>query len=1153
MATTSLNGGSIFTALIPLYVTAPVAGSFRIVSRNVDDVFRVSVNGGPWANNSGSSLSFSAGETKRIALWYQNAAWSGSYLNLQFEGVVSGGAGSLWIYGAQDTSSFISIKCLPSSELLALAGRLPNDLPSAPNSTTIAGFSGLIYYTRQDNAQGTAGTPPNLNPVSVSLNSVLPAEPSGYFTSTAINFWSDLRPFSRPSGTVEWPAITKVGMISQTIAITPVTQKAPNAAPFTVTATASSGLPVTLSVQSGSDVATISGNTITLTGQTGTVVIAANQSGDADNHPAPEVTTSFVVAKLSQSIIVNQQSQYLNRAYTLDSVPTTSFWTGQITSVVEAKRFDDTINTVSSTVGLSGGSDWSINVQVGGGTPFKVGYDDSGSLPLGNSFPVGSSFFLCYDGANKLRAIYNADSWKTPIGAPFNLVQSEIESVIFAVANKAVNAAPFTLRIPPATSGLPVTLSVQSGPATISGNTITLTGETGIVVLATNQAGDAAYNPAPEVTANFTVAKLPQTITLASISSKAPNAAPFEATATASSGLPVTLSVQSGPATISGNTITLTGQTGTVVIAANQPGDANYAAATQVTRSFTVSKLSQSISLTAISSKTPGSAPFAVTATASSGLPVDLSVKTGSAIATISGNTITLTGQTGTVVIAANQTGDANYTAAAEVTTSFTVAKLSQSITLGSISSKAPWAAPFSVTATSSSGLPVVLSVKSGDAVATISGNTITLTGQTGTVTIAANQSGGINHDAAPEVTRSFSVELPVVATVRLRKNQFSITDPYNDVTLAGGNYRYARWKKEGTIPAGLNWEGNNEGLRFWGTPAVAGTFTATFEGPYLPNFLSSATVGSSGGGNTICGINGTKNGGILVTAFSIRFVVTEVIVQNPVIDGIQFFGPRTYGEALSGVLQGKLARRSEWGSDKRCIGSRPFTENISDSSSARNLTTVATDNFLIWNYTAPASRTAQDGSSVYVLRNDQLDEDDITGADWVISDSSGMTFPGESTLDTLNARRQIVLPETPTDYATFNGDPFDGEKWRTIMDAEIPLSANSRSFGDFFLHEDFKGMIKINFWTSIDGRISPYPWASFGLKMFFGIMEGGIAQYRNPDPGITLSYDVASTSAGVFNSSLVTEGKRGVFNLTCAALPPNSSAKAHLKIIALK
>jgi hypothetical protein len=942
MATTSLNGGSIFTALIPLYVTAPVAGTFKIGRLNVDDVFQVSVNGGAWDNYIvETKLYFSAGETKRIALWYQNTAWSGSYLDLQFSGE-SAASVSPWIYGSQDTSSFISIKCLPSSELLTLAGRLPNDLPSVPNTTTIGGFSGLIYYTRQNNGNGTTGAPPNLAPVGVGQNSALPADPSGYFTSSAINFWTDLRPFSRPSGTVEWPAITRVAKISQTITLASISSKAPNAVPFTVTATASSGLPVTLSVQSGSDVATISGNTITLTGQTGTVTIAANQSGDA------------------------------------------------------------------------------------------------------------------------------------------------------------------------------------------------------------------SYTAATQVTRSFTVAKLPQTITLASISSKAPNAVPFTVAGLASSGLPVTLSVKSGPATISGNTITLTGQTGTVVIAANQPGDDNYTAAIEVTRSFTVTKLSQTITLASISSKAPNAVPFTVAGLASSGLPVTLSVESGSDVATISGNTITLTGQTGQVTIAANQSGDANYTAATEVTTSFAVAKLSQSITLASISSKAPWEAPFAVTATSSSGLPVALSVKSGDAVAAISGNTITLTGKTGTVTIAANQSGGINHDAAPEVTRSFSVEFPVVATVRLRKNQFSITDPYNDVTLAGGNYRFARWKKEGTIPPGLNWEGNNEGLRFWGTPAVAGTFTATFEGPYLPNFFSSATVGSSGG-NTVCGINGTKNGGILVTAFSIRFVVTEVIEQNPVIDGVQFFGPRTYGEALSGVLQGKLARRSEWGSDKRCIGSRPFTENISDSSSARNLTTPATDNFLIWNYTAPASRTAQDGASVYVLRNDQLEEDDITGADWVVSDSSGMTFPGESTLDTLNARRQIILPETPTDYATFNGDPFDGEKWRIIMDAEIPLSANSRSFGDFFLHEDFKGVIKINFWTSIDGRISNYPWASFGLKMFFGIMENGIAQYRNPDPGMTLGYDVASTSAEVFNSSLVTEGKRGVFNLTCAALPPNSSAKAHLKIIALK
>jgi hypothetical protein len=57
--------------------------------------------------------------------------------------------------------------------------------------------------------------------------------------------------------------------------------------------------------------------------------------------------------------------------------------------------------------------------------------------------------------------------------------------------------------------------------------------------------------------------------------------------ATASSGLPVSYAVTSGPATVSGATLTITGA-GTVVVAADQAGNANHVAATQVSRTFTV-------------------------------------------------------------------------------------------------------------------------------------------------------------------------------------------------------------------------------------------------------------------------------------------------------------------------------------------------------------------------------------------------------------------------------------------------------------------------------------------------------------------------------------------------------------------------------------
>ena len=57
--------------------------------------------------------------------------------------------------------------------------------------------------------------------------------------------------------------------------------------------------------------------------------------------------------------------------------------------------------------------------------------------------------------------------------------------------------------------------------------------------------------------------------------------------ATASSGLPVTFSVVSGSGTISGNILTITG-VGTVVVAADQAGNADYAAAKEVTHNIVV-------------------------------------------------------------------------------------------------------------------------------------------------------------------------------------------------------------------------------------------------------------------------------------------------------------------------------------------------------------------------------------------------------------------------------------------------------------------------------------------------------------------------------------------------------------------------------------
>jgi hypothetical protein len=152
-----------------------------------------------------------------------------------------------------------------------------------------------------------------------------------------------------------------------------------------------------------------------------------------------------------------------------------------------------------------------------------------------------------------------------------------------SIGNKTFGDAPFAVTRPSATSGQAVILKVKSGPATISGNIVTITGA-GPVVLAANQAGDANYSAATEVTTSFTVMKAAQTIAaFTPIPNKMISDAPFAvAVPVASSGLLVSMSVKSGPATISNNIVTITGA-GIVTIAANQPGNDNYNPATEVT------------------------------------------------------------------------------------------------------------------------------------------------------------------------------------------------------------------------------------------------------------------------------------------------------------------------------------------------------------------------------------------------------------------------------------------------------------------------------------------------------------------------------------------------------------------------------------------
>jgi hypothetical protein len=277
-----------------------------------------------------------------------------------------------------------------------------------------------------------------------------------------------------------------------------------------------------------------------------------------------------------------------------------------------------------------------------------------------------------------------------------------------------VSARPFSSEVilltGKASSGLGVTYDVISGPAAASDDRLTLTG-VGTVVIRASQAGDANYLPAPVRQVSFVVSKAAQTLAFGSIGSKTFGDGPIMLSATSSAGLPVTYRVESGPGSLVGNQLSLTGA-GEVVIQASQAGNDLYQAAS-VAQSVTVAKAMQSLSWSPDSSLTYRTNLIALDAKAGSGLPVAYRIVSGPG-AIVAGR-MSLTG-IGSVVISAEQSGDANWLAATSITNRFTVGRGVQVVTFDPIGDQTLGSGPVKLAARTSSGLAVTFSVINGPA-----------------------------------------------------------------------------------------------------------------------------------------------------------------------------------------------------------------------------------------------------------------------------------------------------------------------------------------------------------------------------------------------------------------------------------------------------
>jgi uncharacterized protein (TIGR03437 family) len=151
-------------------------------------------------------------------------------------------------------------------------------------------------------------------------------------------------------------------------------------------------------------------------------------------------------------------------------------------------------------------------------------------------------------------------------------------------------------------------------------------------VASTNSATTTVTMSSPRtIVGQFSHVKSNQSIDFPVIPDKTFGDPPFGVTATASSGLLVTLSIISGPATISGSIITLTG-TGSVVVRAAQSGDSNYLEASPVDRAFRVLLPRFSLALTTNPTQggTISASPAPAAGTYASGTPVQIQAQSSS-------------------------------------------------------------------------------------------------------------------------------------------------------------------------------------------------------------------------------------------------------------------------------------------------------------------------------------------------------------------------------------------------------------------------------------------------------------------------------------------------------------------------------------------
>jgi len=531
-----------------------------------------------------------------------------------------------------------------------------------------------------------------------------------------------------------------VGKASQTITFTPLATTATyGVSPITLAATASSQLPVSFSVTGP---AAVNGTSLIITGA-GSVALTASQAGNGNYSAATPVLQTIKVNKATPTAV--------------------------LTSSEASGPYGASVTLTATLTGAGAAPTGSVT--------FKSGSTSLGTGTLNSSGVATLTLSTLAIGADSLTASYPGDT-------NYNTATSVAITVTVSKAAQTINftapASPVSYGVSPislvasATSGLTVSFSA-TGPGTVSGSTLTITG-VGSVLVTANQAGNGNYAAAAPVQQTIVVNGASSAIALktSAASGAYGTSVTFTATVTGSAVKPTgTVNFLNGSASLGTGTLNSSGvatlaittlPVGSDSITASYPGDSHYSSATSTAVAETISQGTATVKLTSSSTAPAFGTSVTLTATVTGGgakptgsvtfLNGSTSLGAGtvnsSGVATLAVTTLPV----GKDSVTASYGGDGNYATAASTATAITVAKGSQTITFTLPTTATYGASPTILTATASSGLTVTFGVTGP---ATLNGNTLIITGA-GSVMVTASQPGNGNYNAATAVSQTIKV-----------------------------------------------------------------------------------------------------------------------------------------------------------------------------------------------------------------------------------------------------------------------------------------------------------------------------------------------------------------------------------------------------------